>query len=117
MGDWGCQLERVCLLLGAEPESVESNVSELQLLGVVDGIYLHLALAEEKKSVRFQIWIANKPEEEVIVGVGWHEDQFLQIVNNSRLDKLKEDVVASLVGLLVSNPRFLEQIDVDETSS
>ena len=37
--------------------------------------------------------------------------------HNSLFNQLKEDVVASLVGLLVSHPRFLEQVDVDVAAS
>ena len=40
----------------------------------------------------------------------------MKTVNNPRLDKLEEDVVATLVRLLVSHPRFLKQVDVNEAS-
>ena len=41
----------------------------------------------------------------------------MQIVDHPRLDKLEEDVVAALVGLLVSHPGLLKQIDVNEATS
>ena len=47
MGNGGCKLEGVCLFLCAEAEGVESNICELQFLGVINGIYLHLSLTKE----------------------------------------------------------------------
>ena len=41
----------------------------------------------------------------------------MQTVDNTRLDKLEEDVVAALVGLLVGHTGLLKQIDVNEASS
>ena len=41
----------------------------------------------------------------------------MQTVDHPRLNKLEEDVVAALVGLLVSHTGFLEQIDVNEATS
>ena len=95
------QLEGVVFLLWAEAQGVESNISELQFLGVIDGVNLDLPLGEE----------------EVVIRIGAHEDEFLKTVDDPRLDKLEEDVVASLVGLLVSHPGFLEEVDVDEATS
>ena len=116
MGNRSCKLEGIGLFLGAEAESVESNVSELQLLGIVDRIYFDLSLAKEQIFSNISDR-PKKPEEKVIVGVCGHEDQLLQTINDSRLDKLKEDVVAALVGLLVSHTGLLEQIDVNEATS
>jgi hypothetical protein len=48
MGNRGSQLEGVRLFLCAEAEGVESNICELQFLGVINGIYLHLPLTEEE---------------------------------------------------------------------
>ena len=45
-----------------------------------------------------------KYSQEVVVGVGGHEDELLQVVDDTRLDQLEEDVVAALVGLLVGHP-------------
>ena len=55
-------------------------------------------------------------EEEVVIGIGRHEDKFLKTVNDARLDELEEDVVAALVGLLVGHTGLLEEVDVDETT-
>ena len=41
----------------------------------------------------------------------------MKTVHNARLDKLEEDVIAALVGLLVSHTRLLKQIDVNEATS
>ena len=41
----------------------------------------------------------------------------MQTVDHPRLDKLEEDVVAALVGLLVGHPRLLKQIHVNEATS
>ena len=41
----------------------------------------------------------------------------MKTVHNARLDKLEEDVIAALVGLLVSHSRLLKQIDVNEATS
>ena len=46
MGNRSCKLEGICLFLCAEAEGVESNIRELQFLGIVDGIYLDLSLRE-----------------------------------------------------------------------
>ena len=101
VGNGRGQLEGVCLLLCTEAKGVESNIGELQFLGVIDGVYLDLPLGEE----------------EVVIRIGAHEDEFLKTVDDPRLDKLEEDVVASLVGLLVSHPGFLEEVDVNEATS
>ena len=45
-----------------------------------------------------------KYSQEVVVGVGGHEDELLQAFDDTRLDQLEEDVVAPLVGLLVGHP-------------
>ena len=50
MGNRGCKLEGICLFLCAEAQGVESNISELQLLGIVDGIHLDLSLREAAKN-------------------------------------------------------------------
>merc|ERR1719391_548231 len=100
MGNRGCKLEGVVFFLSAEAEGVKSNIRELQFLGIVDGVYLDLSLREE----------------EVVIGVRCHEDQILQTIHDSRLDKLEEDVVAALVGLLVSHTGLLKQIDVNEAT-
>ena len=89
MGNRSCKLEGIGLFLGAEAESVESNVSELQLLGIVDRIYFDLSLAKEKIFSNISDRPKKKPEEKVIVGVCGHEDQLLQNINDSRLDQLK----------------------------
>ena len=47
---------------------------------------------------------AEKYSQEVVVGVGGHEDKLLQAFDDTRLDQLEEDVVAPLVGLLVGHP-------------
>ena len=47
MGNRGSELEGICLFLCAEAEGVESNIGELQFLGVINGIYLHLPLTKE----------------------------------------------------------------------
>ena len=44
MGNRSCKLEGVVFFLWAEAEGVESNIGELQFLGIVDGIYLDLSL-------------------------------------------------------------------------
>ena len=49
VGDGCSQLEGIRLLLGAEAEGVEGNVSELQLLSVVDGVDLDFSLREAAK--------------------------------------------------------------------
>ena len=107
MGNRSCKLEGIGLFLGAEAESVESNVSELQLLGIVDRIYFDLSLAKEQIFSNISDR-PKKPEEKVIVGVCGHEDQLLQTINDSRLNKLEEDVVAALVRLLVSHTGLLK---------
>ena len=40
----------------------------------------------------------------------------MQTIDHPRLDKLEEDVVAALVGLLVGHTGLLEEVDVDETT-
>ena len=50
-----------------------------------------------------------KYSQEVVVGVGGHEDELLQAVDDARLDQLEEDVVAPLVGLLVGHPESTDQ--------
>ena len=97
----GCsQLEGIRLFLGAEAEGVEGNVGELYLLGVVDRVDLDLALREE----------------EVVVRVRAHQDKLLEAINDARLDKLEEDVVAPLVGLLVGHTGLLEKVDINEAT-
>ena len=54
--------------------------------------------------------------QEIVVWIRWHEDQILKTVDNPRLDKLEEDVVAALVGLLVGHAGLLEEVDIDETT-
>ena len=46
VGNRSCKLECICLFLCAEAEGVESNIRELQFLGIVDGIHLDLSLRE-----------------------------------------------------------------------
>ena len=70
MGNRGCKLEGICLFLGAEAEGVESHIGELQLLGVIDGVYLHLPLAKKKVFSQISYTMDQKPEEEVVIGVG-----------------------------------------------
>ena len=41
----------------------------------------------------------------------------MKTVHNARLDKLEEDVITSLVGLLVSHTGLLKQVDVNEATS
>ena len=41
----------------------------------------------------------------------------MKTVHDARLDELEEDVVAALVRLLVSHPRFLQKVDVNEATS
>ena len=50
-----------------------------------------------------------KYSQEVVVGVGGHEDELLQAVDDARLDQLEEDVVAALVGLLVGHPESIHE--------
>ena len=40
----------------------------------------------------------------------------MKTVNDAWLDELEEDVVATLVGLLVGHTGLLEEVDVDETT-
>ena len=54
--------------------------------------------------------------QEVVIGVSAHQHKVLQTLHNAFLNKLEEDVVAALVRLLVSHPRFLKQVDVNEAS-
>ena len=61
--------------------------------------------------------IGVKSLQEVVIGVRCHEDEILQAINDSRFNKLEEDVVAALVGLLVSHTGLLKQIDVNEATS
>ena len=44
VGNRGRKLEGICFLLCAEAESVEGNIGELQLLSIVNGVYLDLSL-------------------------------------------------------------------------
>ena len=46
MGNRGGQLEGVSFFICSEAEGVESNISELQFLGIINGIYLDLPLRE-----------------------------------------------------------------------
>ena len=46
MGNRGCKLEGVVFFLSAEAEGVKSNIRELQLLSIVDGVYFDLSLRE-----------------------------------------------------------------------
>ena len=55
--------------------------------------------------------------QEVVVGVSAHEHKVLETLHDAFLDELEEDVVAALVRLLVSHPRFLEKVDVNEATS
>ena len=54
--------------------------------------------------------------EEVVVRIGGHLADLLQPGDRSLLHQLEEDVVASLVGLLVGHAGLLQQVDVNETS-
>ena len=54
--------------------------------------------------------------QEVVIGVSAHQHKVLQTLHNAFLNKLEEDVVAALVRLLVSHPRFLKQVDVNVAS-
>ena len=54
--------------------------------------------------------------QKVVIGVSAHKHKVLQTLHNAFLDKLEEDVVAALVWLLVSHPRFLEKVDVNITT-
>ena len=111
-------LQKSHLLLRREAQGVKGNISELQLLGVVDGIHLYLSLQIKSKNmcdVRRPM-CPDLGEEEVVIGIGGHEDKFLKTVNDARLDELEEDVVAALVGLLVGHTGLLEEVDVDETT-
>ena len=55
--------------------------------------------------------------EEVVVGVGRHAADLLEPGDRPLLHQLEEDVVTSLIGLLVSHAGLLQQVDVNETSS
>ena len=55
--------------------------------------------------------------QEVVIGVSAHKHKVLQTLHNAFLDELEEDVVAALVWLLVSHPRFLEKVDVNVATS
>ena len=55
-------------------------------------------------------------EEEVVIGIGGHEDKFLKTVNDAGLDELEEDVVATLVRLLVGHTGLLEKVDINEAT-
>ena len=51
MSDGCCELEGIVLLLGAEAKSVKGHISELQLLGVINGVNLDLSLRKAAKRV------------------------------------------------------------------
>ena len=61
MGNRGCKLEGICLFLGAEAEGVESNIGELQLLGVIDGVDFHLK-KEKLKIIDMEIKFVSNVE-------------------------------------------------------
>merc|ERR1719225_574125 len=100
MHDQGGGLESIMLLSLREAESVKGLVSKLQLLLVVNGVDLDLALGHE----------------EVVIGVSGHPDHLLEPGDRALLNKLEEDVVSSLIGLLVSHTGLLKKIDINEAS-
>ena len=101
-------------LLKAEAERVKGHISELQLLCIVDGINLYFPLRETATSCFSTLQKANvRSLQEVVVGVSAHEHKVLETLDDAFLDELEEDVVAALVWLLVSHPRFLEKVDVN----
>ena len=51
MSNGCCQLEGVVLLLGAEAEGVKGHISELELLGIINGVNLDLSLRKAAKRV------------------------------------------------------------------
>ena len=51
MSDGCCELEGVVLLLGAEAEGVKGHISELELLGIINGVNLDLSLRKAAKRV------------------------------------------------------------------
>ena len=112
------QLECILFFLKAEAKRVKGHISELQLLCIVDGINFDFALREAAKSCFSTLWKANmRILQEVVVWVSAHEHKVLQALHNAFLDELEEDVVAALVGLLISHPRLLEKVDVNVATS
>ena len=103
--------------LKAESKRVKGHISELQLFCIIDGINFDFALREAEKvtSVFYRRHII-KSLQEVVVGVSAHEHKVLQTLHNAFLNKLEEDVVAALVGLLVSHAGLLKQVDVNEAT-
>ena len=67
---------------------------------VINRLHLHFSLGAE----------------EVIVGISGHAAHLLQTIDWPLLHQLEEDVVAPLVGLLVSHAGLLQQVNVNETS-
>ena len=98
MSDGCCQLEGVVLLLGAEAEGVKGHISELQLLSIINGVNLDLSLRKAAKRVLGIEELRIEREgvsQEVVVGVGAHEHEILETLDNALLNQLEENVVAS----------------------